>query len=86
MFFEVDEYNRILLAPEYAYSREEKVEVDGLMSRLRAASGHPVPLDIDAAFRRLGKERLGLLGIGNSRIPHLPGLGPLAHLDNAATA
>lgn len=56
-WFEVDEYDRIRLAPGYARSAEEKAEVDALVERLRAASGRPFPPDIDAAFARLADER-----------------------------
>jgi hypothetical protein len=57
MYFDDDNYRAIQLLPGYAGSPEEQAEVDALITRMRAATGHPVPQDIDDAFRRLAERK-----------------------------
>ena len=58
LFFETTNFNRIKLAPAYARSPDDRAIIESLMDRLRAASGAPFPVEIDAEFKRLAGERM----------------------------
>ena len=63
LFFWINDFNKIRIPPR-ALEDPATPEAAGLVERMRAASGAPLPQDIDQEFQRIAARKTGAMSFG----------------------